>query len=112
MTLGKKTQKNQEATKTITLKELEHKEMLDLHDVAALLGVSHRKVQRMVHDDEIPAYRVGCTWRVPRETLCRQYGLGEFAKSHPLLTPRSSTRSSAARRQGTRATSRNTSQKK
>lgn len=82
MTLGKQTKtlgKNPNQKKTITLKDLEGKEMLDLHDVAALLGVSHRHVQNLVRDGAIPCHKVGGIWRVPREALCRQYNLGEYA---------------------------------
>jgi excisionase family DNA binding protein len=52
--------------------KLDNIRLLTLSEAAALLQVSTRTLQRMIHSRELPALKVGGQWRV-RETQLRQW---------------------------------------
>lgn len=47
----------------------EHNEYLTIPEVAAVLRVSPVTVWRWCHQGELPAVRLGRTWRIPRAAL-------------------------------------------
>ena len=52
--------------------KLENIRLLTLSEAADLLQVSTRTLQRMIRNDQLPAFKVGGQWRL-RETQLRQW---------------------------------------
>lgn len=48
---------------------LDYMQFLTVAEVAAMMRVSKMTVYRLVHSGELPAARVGRSFRVPRETV-------------------------------------------
>ncbi len=48
---------------------LEHVQFLTVAEVAAIMRVSKMTVYRLVHSGELPAARVGRSFRVPRDAV-------------------------------------------
>lgn len=53
------------------------RELMDSKEVADLLGISWRQVQRLAKTGAIPALKVGKLWRFPRGRLLSFCGIDE-----------------------------------
>ena len=47
----------------------QYPDVLTLHECQQILQVSRGTILRLLHEDELPAFRVGNRWRVRRESM-------------------------------------------
>ena len=71
------------------------KEILNIEEAAALLGVSIKTFNKVLHSQSLPARKIGREWKFSRRALIEWVGSGdsqEFYKessSHTEVTPKS-----------------------
>lgn len=47
----------------------QYPDILTIHDCQEILQISRSMMLRLLHDGEIPAFRIGNRWRIRRESM-------------------------------------------
>lgn len=74
------------------------REILNIEEAAALLGVSVKTFNKVLHSEDLPARKIGREWKFSRRALIDWVGSGSSTEFYNQATAESRANDSGARR--------------